>query len=68
MLGRIAQRTDQPAVQTKLAIVISSTLAFGLAQMYITYRNLAPNSNKQLNVFKNYNDAFEWLTATTPDQ
>lgn len=68
-LGRIAQRTDQPAVQTKLAIVISSTVAFGLAQMYITYRNLVPNSNKKLNAFKRYNDAFEWLTAaTTPDQ
>ena len=64
-LSKIAQRSDQPEAETKLAIVVASTLAFGLAQMYITYRNLVPNSNKKLRVFKTYDDAFVWLTATT---
>jgi len=64
-LSKIAQRSDQPEVETKLAIVVASTLAFGLAQMYITYRNLVPKSNKQLKVFKTYDEAFAWLTATT---
>ncbi|NWF39802.1 STAS/SEC14 domain-containing protein [Mariprofundus sp. NF] len=63
-LSRIAQRSDQHEIQTRLAIVVSSTLAFGLAQMYITYRNLVPNNNKKLRVFKSYDDAFDWLTTT----
>ncbi len=60
-LGIIARKTDNEHVKSRLAIVVNSTLSFGLAQMYITYRNLDPSSHKELNVFKNKADALSWL-------
>jgi len=61
-IGKIAQQTDRPDVQTKVAIIVNSALSFGLSKMYISYRNLLPNSNKELKAFKNRTDAFDWLT------
>ena len=63
-IGKIAQQSDRPDVQTKVAIIVNSALAFGLSKMYIAYRNLLPNSNKELKAFKNRTDALDWLNHT----
>ena len=60
-LSKIAQQTDRQDVQTRLAIIVSSPLAFGLARMYVAYRNLLQYTNKELKVFKNRSDAFAWV-------
>ena len=64
-IGQIASRTDQNGVNRKLALIVSSNLAFGLARMYETYRNFAKNANKEIRVFKNENDAWEWIQMKT---
>jgi len=63
-IGKIAQQSDRPDVQTKVAIIVNSALSFGLSKMYISYRNLLPNSNKELKAFKNRSDALDWLNHT----
>jgi len=60
-LSRIARKTDRKDIPSRLAVLVSSSLAFGLARMYITYRNLEPGSHKTLKVFKNRADALAWL-------
>jgi len=62
-MGKIARFTDKTDIQTKLAIVVNSQLALGLAHMYITYRSLAPGSNKTLKAFQSRDDAVTWLTS-----
>ncbi|MCW8922169.1 MAG: STAS/SEC14 domain-containing protein [Gammaproteobacteria bacterium] len=59
-IARIASTTDRKNYK-KLALIVSSTLAFGLARMYISYRSFEKNSNKEIRVFRNKNDAFEWV-------
>jgi len=60
-LSRMAQLSDRRDVRTKLALVVSSPLIYGLSRMYIAYRSLVPNANKELAVFKSMDDAGKWL-------
>ncbi|MCW9015170.1 MAG: STAS/SEC14 domain-containing protein [Gammaproteobacteria bacterium] len=64
-LGEIAVRTDQNKIKTKLAFVVSSDMAFGLARMYEAYRSLSRNANKEIRVFKKENDALVWIKNNT---
>ena len=64
-IGQLASRTDQNRVNTKLALVASSDLAYGLARMYEAYRSFAQNTNKELRVFKEESEALEWLQSNT---
>jgi len=64
-MGRIARKTDRNDMQTRLALVVKTPLGFGLARMYITYRNLEANSHKILKVFKNKTDALSWLSRSS---
>ena len=64
-IGEIAVKTDQVNVKTKLAIIVSSPLAYGLARMYEAYRNLAPNPNKEIQVFKEISGAHDWIKMKT---
>ena len=59
-LGRIASKFDRPG-NNKLAIVVTSTLAYGFARMYGIYRNYNPQSNKKVLAFRSKEDAMEWL-------
>ncbi len=65
-IGHIALRTDQSNGNRKLGIVVNSNLAYTLAKMYIVFRNFAPSANKKIRVFKNENDALEWLNKEAP--
>lgn len=60
-LGQIAAATDPTGKNKKLAIIVSSTLAYGLVRMYSAYRSFSKQSNKTIQTFKNKQDAFEWV-------
>jgi predicted HAD superfamily Cof-like phosphohydrolase len=62
-LAHLATNTDSHGVKTKLAIVVSNSLAYGLGRMYVTYRSLVPRGIKDVRVFMSYHDALEWIEA-----
>jgi hypothetical protein len=64
-LSKTAVKTDRVDSKTKLAIIVSSPLAYGLARMYEIYRNLAPNPNKEIKVFNEMSDAYSWIEMKT---
>lgn len=59
-IGTIASTTDTERTDKKLALIVSSNLAFGLARMYQAYRSFSKKANKEIRVFKNENDASKW--------
>jgi len=68
-ISRIAAETDREGEQTKLALIVSSSLAYGMARMYSMYRSFSPKANKDVRVFNNKQDAYQWLnTNPHPDQ
>ena len=73
-LGKVASRYDKPpqtADRGKLAIVVTSSLAYGLARMYGIYREYNPQSNKEVLVFRNRDEAVAWLKSengTAPEK
>jgi len=60
-MSSIASKTDNKNVSSKLAIIVSSKFAFSLVKLYRTYRSLNKKSNKEINVFYEKKDAFEWV-------
>ena len=63
-IGEVASRTDQAENKRKLALIVSSNKAFFFARMYTMFRALFQNSNKDVRVFNNENEAFEWVKNT----
>ena len=61
IIGSIASRTDSKEINTKLAFIVSSNLAYGLVRMYEVLRTFSKNSTKTICVFKKESDAFEWV-------
>jgi hypothetical protein len=64
-ISQIASRTDRNRVTRKLALIVSSNLAFGLARMYQAYRKVDRSANKEVRIFKKESDAVEWAKDTT---
>lgn len=60
-LGELASSQDRQDITTRLAIIVHSKLAFGLARMYLTYRSFSPSAHKETRVFKQQQAALEWL-------
>ena len=60
-IGQIASNTDKSNGNRKLAIIVSSNLAYGLARMYVAFRSFSEKSKKEISIFKNENDAVEWI-------
>ena len=60
-IGKIASSTDKTDANKKLAIIVSTTLAYGLARMYEAYRSFSKKAHKKINIFKNESDALEWI-------
>ena len=60
-IGGIASRTDQLENKRKLALIVSSNKAFFFARMYTAFRTFSRNSNKDIRVFTNESEAFEWV-------
>ena len=59
-IGRIAVKTDELKTNSKLALIVTSGIAFNLARIYASYRNLERNSGKEIRIFKNEAEALEW--------
>lgn len=60
-LASISAGMDDPNCPSKLAIVTSTAMAYGLARMYEAYRGLHPRSTKKVAVFGNIKSAIAWL-------
>ncbi len=67
-IGRIASTTDQNGIDRKLAFIVGSDLAFGLARMYEVYRGFTRKTNKEVRTFKNKHDAYEWVMDNQKEQ
>ena len=65
-LVQIATESDVRGVKTKLAIIVSEPVAYGLARMYEAYRTFKANASKEVRVFRNYSNALKWI-ACAPD-
>jgi len=64
-IGRTASSTDHLFSHKKLALIVSSNIAFSLARMYEVYRNMGISSCKKIRVFKNEREAIEWANRNT---
>ena len=62
MLSQTASSFDKSIGKSKLAIIVKTTLAFGLARMYEILRSLGPKK-KEIRVFKDKSSALNWLTT-----
>ena len=63
-LADLSASMDPPALTSKLAIVATADLHFGLARVYETYRETAKQGTKSVRVFRNRNEALHWLGAS----
>ena len=62
-LAEVAARM-QPGAVGRFAVVAPSDIAFGIARMYQTYRSMTPSGGKDVGVFRNMNDALQFLAYT----
>lgn len=60
-IAKMASATDAKEGSTKLAIIVSVPLAFGLGRVYEIYRSLVTRNAKKVGVFDNHQEAREWL-------
>jgi len=67
-IAQAASSTDNETIKTKLALIVSTDIAFSLARMYEAYRTFTHKSNKEIRVFKMENDALEWLHTTPMEE
>lgn len=62
--AQLSGSMDPPAVSSKLAIVATSDLHFGLARMYQAYRASSAKGTKVVGVFRTRDEALNWLGAS----
>ncbi len=60
-LSEIAAKLDKQSGRTKLAIIATQTIGYGLARMYQTYRSFIPSASKDVRIFRTNLDAMEWI-------
>jgi len=66
-LVQIGTQTDAAGIKTRLAIIVTKPVAYGLARMYEIYRSLQPHVVKELRIFMKYEDALEWVKRKTDE-
>lgn len=54
------------AKSSKLAIVATQDVHFGMGRMYESFRECAPNANRDLAIFHTREEAEQWLAAQNP--
>ena len=64
-IGRIAAQAEKRIPGKKMALIIDSDFASGLANMYIFYRNMGDESRKIIAVFKQEAEAYKWIKNKT---
>jgi len=60
-LASFSAKMDGADKPTKLAIVAADDLLFGLGRMYQAYREMKPESKKEVAVFRSMPEALAWL-------
>ena len=60
-LVEIATATDARGAKTKLALVVTTPVAYSLARMYQAYRSFIPGGSKILHIFRTYDEALHWV-------
>jgi hypothetical protein len=65
-LAQVAASMDSPASQSRLAVIASADVAFGLGRMFQTYRQLNEQSTKQVGIFRTTDDALAFLKIDHP--
>src|SRR5512140_3490441 len=63
-LAQIAAGSDIHGARTRLAIVVTKPLAYGLGRMYEIYRSMIPRVNKEVRVFKDRVKAYDWIVGS----
>lgn len=61
-LAALAASMDEPKQTTYLAIVAPHPAAYGMARMYQTYREMVPQSNRVVRIFRSRAEAEHWMT------
>jgi hypothetical protein len=64
-LVEIATVADARGAKTKLAIVVTTPVAYTLARMYQVYRSFIPGASKILRIFRTYDEARHWVENST---
>jgi hypothetical protein len=60
-LAKLSADMDDRTIATKFAIVASDTFAYGIGQLYEAFRNVNPLSTKKVGVFRNIQEAMDWI-------
>lgn len=60
-LVEIGSSTDVQDTKTKLAVVVTTPIAYTLVRMYQAYRHVIPGGSKILRIFRTYDDARNWV-------
>jgi len=60
-LANLSASMDAPDLPSKLAIIATEDLHFGLGRMYESRREMAQKSNKVVRVFRALEEALQWL-------
>jgi hypothetical protein len=63
-IAQLAAKSDKSIANTRLAIVVSSTFAFGFAKIYEAYRRYTPRNRKVVRVYKSAEEALAWIKGS----
>jgi hypothetical protein len=63
-LAEISGRMDSPESPSKLAILATSEVSYGLGRMYEAYRNMTKPGTKVVRVFRTRQEALQWLDVS----
>ncbi len=63
-LAVLSVKTDA-ARSSKLAIIATKDLFFGLGRMYETYRGMQPDNSRRVGIFRTRDEALRWLAEGT---
>ena len=65
-LATLAAAMDPPESKSRVAVVASENLAFGLGRMFQAYRELDRRSTKEVGIFRTMEDALVFLKLDHP--
>ena len=67
MIGKTALMNDQRRPGTRVAFIVSTSLAVNLVKLYAMYRNFGQMPKKYIGAFKKEDDAYGWLRNKKKD-
>lgn len=64
-IGKLASKTDKNKNKSKLVFIVGSNKAFFFARMYQAIRSFSRNSNKEIRIFNEESEAYDWVQNNT---